>query len=73
MTTRAEHLQWCKDRAIEIVNSGNVPGGWTSFRSDMSKEVETADHTALPLGDMMLISGQLETATAMIKFIQDFN
>lgn len=73
MTTKTEHLQWCKERAIEIVEEGDISGGWTSFFSDMGKHHETAGNPALMLGNMMLMSGNLDTPGKMIKFIEDFN
>ena len=36
---RTEHLQWSKDRAIEYVNTGDNPGAFASFQSDMSKHI----------------------------------
>ncbi len=38
---RAEHLQWCKDRAIEYVNAGELQQAFTSMTSDVSKHPET--------------------------------
>lgn len=35
--TRTEHLQWCKDRALELLNNGNIAAG----TSDMIKHPET--------------------------------
>lgn len=39
--TRAEHLQWCKDRALEYLNQGDLLNAVTSMTSDMSKHPET--------------------------------
>ncbi len=72
--TRAEHLQWCKDRAIEILdNSGDVAGAYASFGSDMNKHDDTRNHSAIELGIMMLFGGQLGDVEAMRKFINGFN
>jgi len=74
MATRAEHLQWCKDRAIEILDSeGDVAQAYASFASDMSKHEETKDHSALELGVMMIFGGQLNTVDRMKSFIEGFN
>lgn len=73
MTTREEHLQWCKDRAIEYARRGDLRESYASFSSDMSKHADTAGHAALGLGLMMLAAGHLDTPDEMIKFINGFN
>jgi hypothetical protein len=74
METRAEHLQWCKDRAIEILKEGGTPGdAYASFTSDMNKHEQTANHSAIMLGMMMIMGGQLNTNYEMEKFINGFN
>jgi hypothetical protein len=74
METRAEHLQWCKDRAIEILDKEfDAPGAYTSFVSDMNKHSETQNHSAIQLGLMMIFSGNLSTIEEMRKFINGFN
>lgn len=70
---RAEHLQWCKDRANEYVDRGNVQEAYASMTSDLSKHDDTADHAAIGLGIMMLMGGQLNTPQEMRKFINGFN
>lgn len=35
--TRAEHLQWAKDRALQYVDAGQLDLALASFGSDMSK------------------------------------
>jgi len=70
---RAEHLQWCKDRAIEYVRAGDTKQAFSSFSSDMSKHPETANHSALKLGFMLFFGGHLNSATEMEKWIQGFN
>ncbi len=74
MENRAEHLQWCKDRAIEILdNNGNPIEAYTSFISDMSKHPETMNHPAIELGSIMLFSGFNKTINEMKDFINGFN
>ena len=71
---RAEHLQWCKDRAIEILDTdGDIAQAYASFGSDMSKHPETQNHGAIQLGVMMMFDGQLNTIEEMRKFINGFN
>lgn len=71
--TRAEHLKWCKVRALEYVDSGDITNAWASFCSDMGKHPETADHSALQLGMMLFMGGGLNNPTEMRKFIEGFN
>ena len=51
---RQEHLQWCKDRAIEYVDSDDNQQAFASFMSDMSKHPETSNHLALEMGMTLL-------------------
>ena len=39
--TREEHLVWCKKRALEYIDRGQVNEGLTSMMSDMAKHPET--------------------------------
>lgn len=70
---RSEHLQWCKDRAMEYINTGDVTNGIASFTSDMSKHEDTASHSALDLMATMMFSGMLNTVADAEKFILGFN
>lgn len=70
---RTEHLDWCKKRALEYVDAGDVTQAYTSMVSDLSKHPETEDHAAIQLGMMMLISGHLSTSEKMREFINGFN
>jgi len=71
--TRAEHLQWCKDRAIEYIQGGDISQGITSMMSDMRKHQETTSESCMTLCMMMLKSGQLTTQQEAEKFINGFN
>lgn len=71
--SRAEHLKWCKDRALEYVEQGDLGQAFASFQSDMRKHKETRDHIALNLGTMLLMSNNLETEKQMKEWIIGFN
>ena len=71
--TRTQHIQWCKDRAIEYVNEGNLQDAYTSMASDLGKHPETEGHSAIQIGMIMLMTGQLSTTSKMKKFILGFN
>lgn len=45
--TRAKHLQWCKDRALEYVESGDYSQAVASMVSDLNKHDETRDSVSM--------------------------
>ena len=71
--TRAEHLQWAKDRALEYVDAGDVQNAFASMASDLNKHPETQGHAGLELGMMQLMAGMLSTPAQMRHFIEGFN
>lgn len=71
--TRAEHLRWAKNRALEYCATGDLQGAFASIASDLGKHPETAGHAALTLGMMLLMGGQLNSERAMRDFIEGFN
>lgn len=72
-TTRSEHLAWCKTRALEYVNRGDLLNGMTSMGSDLNKHPETKDHAAINLGLQLWMIGDLHTPDTMRRFIEGFN
>lgn len=71
--TRAEHLQWCKDRAMEYVKTGDLEQAFASFNSDMRKHSKTEDHLGLDLGAVLFFNGNLNTKPEMEKWILGCN
>lgn len=71
--TRAEHLQWCKDRALEYINNGDITNAYASICSDLTKHEETANHAGITLGMGLMITGKLDNVEEMRKFIEGFN
>lgn len=72
-TTRAEHLAWCKKRALEYCDIGDTNQAFASMGSDLGKHSDTAGHAAIELGMMLLMGGHLDTPDKMRKFINGFN
>lgn len=70
MSTRAEHLAWCKQRALEYVDAGDLQNAYASMASDLGKHPETAGHPGIELGMMQLVTGHLRTASDMRDFIE---
>ena len=71
--SRKEHLQWCKDRAMEYLEKGNYAEAYTSFISDTSKHSETRNHPALELGTKMFFGGMLSSYGKLKYWIEGFN
>lgn len=71
--TREQHLDWCKKRAIQELDAGDISGAYASMASDLSKHPETDGHAAIQLGMMMLMSGHLSSPDDMRRFIDGFN
>jgi len=71
---KIKHLQWCKDRALEILDrTGDTGEAYASFCSDMNKHEETQNHSAITLGLMLMLGGHNNTTEQMRKFINGFN
>jgi Tfp pilus assembly protein PilF len=41
MRTREEHLAWCKERALEYLDAGDLANAITSMGSDLQKHPQT--------------------------------
>lgn len=67
--TRAEHLAWCKQRALEYLPD-DPTGAFTSMASDLNKHEETRGHVGIELGMMMLMTNNVRE---MRDFIEGFN
>jgi hypothetical protein len=72
MTTSAEHVKWCKTRALEYIEAGDAESAFRSMVSDMQKHEETAAIMA-PLA----VTGMVELmqgggVPAVKRWIEDF-
>ena len=67
--SRDDHLYWCKSRAVDYLDRGEIREGILSFLSDMQKHEETKSHGAL----MFLLGMSNNTRAEVKKFILDFN
>ena len=70
---RAEHLAWCKERAIECVVRGELSEAFSSMVTDLRSRPETDDPVMIELGFALLLNGSLDTPSKMIDFIKGFN
>lgn len=71
--TRAEHLAWCKRRALQCVEAGDLNQAFASMASDLEKHPQTARHAGIDLGFKMLVAGLLNTPQKMREFIEGFH
>lgn len=68
---RAEHLAWCKQRALEYCDAGDLPNAVASMGSDLGKHPETEPHTILlRLGLIEAMNGNRE---GVRRWITGFN
>lgn len=71
-TTREEHLAWCKQRALELLNDKKILDAYNSMQSDMSKHSETRDHIGLELGTQLQGAGWMQTDRDVRHWITGF-
>lgn len=71
--TRAEHLAWCKQRALAYIDKGQIQEGLTSMMSDMAKHEETKSPMLDQLTVQLMMIGSLRTAEAARKHINGYN
>ena len=70
---RNEHLSWCKKRALEYIELGELNNALVSMYSNLRKHEETENHAGIKLGVMLQIGGHLDTLSKAKKFIEGFN
>jgi hypothetical protein len=70
MRTRDEHLSWCKERALEYLDAGDLENAVASMSSDLSKHPETTCDPFLMLSGAM--DAQKGDAPAVRRWIEGF-
>ena len=70
---RQDHLEWCKKRALEYIDAGDLPNAVASMLSDLKKHPDTTTHLGIELGVGLLMMGKLSTGDEVRKYIQGFN
>jgi hypothetical protein len=70
--TRDEHLAWCKQRALEYADMGDVSQAMASLGSDLNKHPETKGHAGMELMMVLAVSGHLNSPGELRKFIEGF-
>ncbi len=67
MLTREEHVKWCKERALEYLNEGDLTNAVSSMLSDLGKHAETNK-----LSETFSILGMMYVMNQDIKGVQRF-
>lgn len=70
---RDEHLAWCKERALEYIEAGDIENGIASMLSDMGKHRATAKHPGLELMMMQFAAGLFRDMSEVKRFIEGFH
>jgi hypothetical protein len=67
--TRDEHLEWCKKRAREYLNRGDITNAIASMGSDLMKHEELKNISAamMPIGLMFAMNADLPGAKRWIE------
>jgi hypothetical protein len=71
--TREEHLAWCKKRAHEYLDRGDIANGVTSMISDLSKHPETRLAEGSPLGMLGIMAVMQKDHHGAVRFVDGFN
>lgn len=71
LKSRSEHLQFCKDRALQYLNQGNGSEAIASMLSDLGKHKGTCD--SVQIGAMLMMATDPNDAAAVRRFIEGFN
>ena len=71
--TREEHMAWCKKRALEYVDAGDLDQAIVSMLSDLRKHPETQDSGGGILAALAIREAQHGTPHSVRKFINGFN
>lgn len=71
-TTRKEHMEWCKKRALAYCDGNDPNQAIMSMLSDLTKHDETRNHVVIPLAMMMMMGGHLNDAKSAKEFIEGF-
>lgn len=73
MMTRAEHLAWSKERALQYAEAGDTSQAAASMASDLRKHPDLADHAGIELMTLSLFGGFLNNPRDLRDMIEGFN
>lgn len=70
LSSKNQHLDWCKKRALGCLEAGNRQEAFASLASDLTKSAETDDPLITQLGLIILMRDPSDIE-GMRKFIED--
>ncbi len=74
ISTRKEHIQKCKKKAIQTLDSKGLENGWIEMINGLSKHPETLEeHARIDQGIKKIAKGELDSSEKMRIFIKGFN
>lgn len=71
--TRQEHLDWCKKRAHEYLDRGDMQNAVASMMSDMTKHPETKFAVEGVLGQLGMVAIMSGDQNQVRQYIDGFN
>jgi len=73
--TRAEHLRWAKDRALEYADRGEMGSAISSLMQDLAAHPETGASCDVVINLMMPLAmiGDFDRPGELRRFIEGFN
>jgi hypothetical protein len=71
--TRAEHLAWCKERALECVDRRELSEAVASMLSDLSKHPETRESAGGAFALLGMAAVLSKSSDEVRRFITGFN
>lgn len=75
--TREEHMKWCKDRAMDYVNRGDLQNAVLSMMSDLEKHEDTSlkkrGGALAMLGLMAMQQAASNDRDGVVRYIEGFN
>ena len=73
MNDRAKHLAWCKKRALEYLDKGELQNAVTSMLSDLNKHPETEKSSGGMFAMLGIVSLRSGDPNEVRRFIEGFN
>ena len=71
--TREQHMEWCKGRALEYLDKGDVANAIASMLSDLAKHPETRLSSNSPLPMLGMMTAARGDSRGARRFIEGFN
>jgi hypothetical protein len=72
MMTREEHLAWCKRRALQYIDRGEIAEGLKSMISDMEKHPQTSCPELHTLTVGLMAIGDLDTVDKARRHVEGY-